>query len=79
MDVRLHLAHGDPERARDLLITLLLEVEQHERHALVVRQLMERPLEPGVLLGQLEISSRRRVGRDRRLEARRSRRGRPSR
>ena len=45
MDVRLHLAGRYLERLCDLLVTELLEVEQHQRHALVVGETADRLFE----------------------------------
>ena len=60
MDVRLHLPEPNVERAGDLLVTHLLEVKQHQRHALMVGQPLQRGLEPLLRFGGLERRQRRR-------------------
>ena len=58
MHVRLHLPHRHAEQPGDVVVALVLEVEQHDRHALVRRQFAQGELEPRLPFGDVE----RRVG-----------------
>ena len=62
MDVGLHFRKRDAERLRDVEVAQLLEVKQHERHALVIRQVVERLLEPLIRLSSFETRERRDPG-----------------
>ena len=60
MDVGLHLAQRDAERGGDVLIARVLEMEQHERHALVIGQPPERRSSSLALVSRLQLQSARR-------------------
>src|SRR3954469_4341048 len=65
VNVRLHLAHGDAEGDRNLLVAHALEVEEHERHALVIGKPSKRSLEMLAFVRALEIRLERTTGRER--------------
>src|SRR5262245_22232036 len=55
MNVGFDLHERSTEQVRDLLIALVLEVKQDERHPLLRRQPAERARKPCLLVGRLEI------------------------
>src|SRR5215217_5208189 len=65
VNVRLHLAHRYAQRHRNLLVAHGLEVEEHERHALVIRKASKRALEMLAFVRALEIHLERTAGRER--------------
>ena len=67
MDVGLDLAERRAERVGDLLVVQLLEVKQHQRHALVIGQRPQRPFELLAQLRLLELSSDGENGRHQRV------------
>src|SRR5437762_801347 len=53
MEVGFHFAEGYVQRVGNLLITGVLEMKEHERHALMVRQRSNRMFQPFVPFGVL--------------------------
>src|SRR5688572_19105320 len=67
MDVGLHLAERDAEQGRDVLVAHVLEMKEHQRHALMIGKTSERLVQFLTLLLHLEFRRRRISGGERRF------------
>ena len=58
-DIGLHLGQGDPQSQRDLLVGKLIEVIEHERHSLMLRQTPQRIVDHDALLFRAQVREQR--------------------